>query len=85
MNLRFDPSIILLYIAASIERYLRCHTSGCTSPIPRNEGMPEGGTGNDLPMFQCTKHHPGNKGASQHWHPSTDCQENPVCHGMTFW
>src|SRR4051812_48740367 len=41
MNLRFDPSIILLYIAASVERYLRCHTSGCTSPIPRNEGMPE--------------------------------------------
>src|SRR3954469_20999542 len=41
MNLRFDPSTILLYIAASVERYLRCHTSGCTSPIPRNEGMPE--------------------------------------------
>src|SRR5687768_15116592 len=41
MNLRFDPSIILLYIAASVERYLRCHTSGSTSPIPRNEGMPE--------------------------------------------
>src|SRR3954447_9681830 len=41
MNLRFDPSIILLYIAASVERYLGCHTSGSTSPIPRNEGMPE--------------------------------------------
>jgi hypothetical protein len=45
----------------------------------------DGGTGNDLPMFQYTKHHPGNKGASQHWHPFTDCQENPAYHGMTFW
>src|SRR3954468_247433 len=58
MNLRFDPSTILLYIAASVERYLRCHTSGSTSPIPRNEGMPEDlaekfispGTLNTLPV-----------------------------------
>ena len=27
----------------------------------------------------------GKENDLQHWHLSTDCQENPAYHGMTFW